>query len=51
MKAYELIFLLNSLDCRMEGNMHQARSSKEMQYEGKKMVGKALCTKPLYLLK
>ena len=23
---------LNSLDCRMGGNMHQARSSKEMQY-------------------
>ena len=22
----------NSLDCRMEGNMHQARISKEMQY-------------------
>ena len=48
MKAYELIFLLNSLDCRMEGNMHQARSSKEMQYEGKKWLER-LCVLNLFI--
>ena len=30
-----MTFLLKMEDHRMKGNMHQARSSKEIQYEGK----------------